>query len=657
LKIRSSFIFDKCIDTGFKKLLIIQMPLLKKIVSTCFPIDVEDHRRSTSSGMSNAFTEISNHLSDLACSIEDACKNIEPDFIQIGKALQTIYGDANDLSEKTLQSVGLIGTDSNEGILAKVKDLVGSSLSEIKDCQEGLSKNLHHVNAIVEQLEKLYDSCSKFLKTVRFLKILGLNIRIESSRSPETLEMFSVVTEEIKEVSEKVSRITQVIQHDTTVERASLTSIHGEISAGLNQLSGLAEDAEKAVKDAVLEVEQIAALSSKALELAVTRSRKISSRVSDIVVEIQFHDSMRQRVEHIANGLFDVKRLCEDQTSIVSEADGKTKKKWGSAHSILRLQAAQLKQITSEVDNVYEKSTTAFEKLMNEVDLLSQSLSTLTSVNIDIQTDKNKYSQGPLEMLQSSLQHLHGIIGRGRNLFERMEKAADNASGTIGNLSDQARQVQQIGSDTHILSLNAILKAIHLGSKGKTLQVLSQEITNLSNQSDAFVSTVGELLESITSLSRELQTRTPSDMEKEQLDKTTECSLDKGIQEITKTYKRIMSASEQVFKQSEALGIAISQTRSGLGFLSELTLTFKQHLRRLQEINQALIQQTGLNLSDVAKESGEIAKRYTMQKEREIHEGYFENKPETGATTTELENNESGGTKEAEDFGNNVELF
>jgi methyl-accepting chemotaxis protein len=657
IEILSSFIFDRFIDSGFKELLIMQMPLLKEIVSICFPIDVGDNRCSPGSVSSNSFSEIPDGLFDIARSLEDACKNIEPDFLQIGEALQTIYGDANDLTEKTLQSVGLIGAESNEGILVKVKDLVSDSLSEIKNCREGLSKNLHHVRAIIEQLEGLYNSCSKFLKTVRFLKVLGLNIRIESSRSPETLDIFSVVIEEIKEVSEKVSGITQIIRYDTKVERASLASVHGEISAGLNQLGGLARDAEKAVKGAARKIEQIAALSSKALEHSVTRSREISSTVSNIVVEIQFHDSMRQRIEHIANALFDVKGLCTEQTSFAAETEDTIRKKWGSVHSILRLQAAQLQQIISEVDQVYEKSTRAFKKLMNEVGQLSQSLSPLVSHNLENRTDKKGYSQGPLEILQSSLQHLQGIIGQGRSLFERMERSADRASGTTDRLSTQARQVQEVGSDTHILSLNAILKAIHLGNKGKTLQVLSQEITSLSDQSDEFVSTVGELLESITFLSRGLQTRTPSDTEKEQLDKISGCSLDNGIQEITEAYKRIMLDSDKVFNRSEALSNAISQTRSCLGFLPELTLTLKEHLQRLQEIDQALIQQTRLDLGDVTEESGEIVERYTMQQEREIHEEFLELKSNAGTKSYEINNIESDGLEEVDNFGDNVELF
>jgi methyl-accepting chemotaxis protein len=634
-----------------------KMPLLKEIVSVCFPIDVGDNRRSTGSGISNSFSEIPNCLSDLARSLEDACKNIEPDFIQIGEALQTIYGDANDLKEKTLQSVGLIGTDSNEGILVKVKDLVKGSLLEIKNCDEGLSKNLKHISAIIEHLEGLYDSCAKFLKTVRFLTVLGLNIRIESSRSEETLDMFSVVTDEIKEVSEKISGITQVIRYDSKAERACLASVHGEISAGLNQLGWLAKDAEKAVKSAVREIEQIAKLSSTALELGIARSREISSSVSDVVVEIQFHDSMSQRIKHIADALCDVKRMFTEQTSTASETNNTTEEKWGSVHSILRLQIAQLKQITSEVDEVYEKSTGAFEKLMSEVDLLSKSLSVLASDNIKNRTDQIKYTQDPLAVLQSSLKHLHGILGQGRSLFERMEKAADRASGTANRLSAQAKQVQEISSDTHILSLNAILKAIHLGHKGKTLQVLAQEMTNLSNQSDMFVSTVGELLGSITTLSQGLQSRASSKTEGEQFKKTAGFSIDSGIQDITDAYERFTAESAQVFKRSEALSNAISQTRTYLDFLPKLAVTLKGHLKQLQEIRQTTISRTEQDLSNFPDEVGEIVERYTMQQEREIHEEFFEMKSDAGTKSYEIKNSESAGSEEVEDLGDNVELF
>ncbi len=67
-------------------------------------------------------------MSVIAAALEVFSINSEPDFMKIGMALQSTYADASNLSQQTLETVGLISVESYEGLLTTVGVLVKESL-------------------------------------------------------------------------------------------------------------------------------------------------------------------------------------------------------------------------------------------------------------------------------------------------------------------------------------------------------------------------------------------------------------------------------------------------------------------------------------------------------------------------------------------------
>ena len=600
-------------------------------------------------------SEIPVQLSAFIESLDTVCKSAEPDFLQLGRKLQSINLDTTALTRQTFETVSRIGGESDESVLVKVRWLTRKSLADFKNCHIQVTDNLSHVNTVIVGLEDLYNVCSALEKIGMSLRVVGLNIAVESSRSAASLNMFKVVFQQIYQLSEKTVRIAESIREDTKTTCASQRIVHSKIYAGLNQLHRLANDAQRAVQDSAREIGQLMKLSLETLEQAGIHTREISQQVGEIVAGIQIHDSMNQRVMHIISALSDVRHLFAEDIH-----EGRDTETAGSAYSIVEIQYAQLRQTISDIDEVHHKSTQAFGRIHSEVARLIHSFSIFGSANAE--------NGSPLEFsrLESDLSHLQQIIDQGAGLADQIQEMTAETSETAIRLADHTKHVREVSFETHLVALNAIVKAAHLGEDGKSLEVLAQEVKILSDQSDTFVSDVAEILDTISDSVRKIRKISPDPLEK--ADKVQEqnfpekgfetgVSADVGIQYISHAYEQFRKESLDAFQQAEALKTEISQTISNLDFLPALSGELKRLLRELEGIGQALSLRTCQETEELLSDTDRIAERYTMRQERDIHKQIIAQTNNLDNNADEAPQDEKKDNGEKEDFDNNVELF
>jgi hypothetical protein len=253
--------------------------------------------RSVRSGSALSIFEMSSHPSALAESLEEVYESLEPRFTQIGRRLQSIHSEAAQLTQQTLKSARLIGSKSGEGILADIGSLTRESLAELQNCRVDVSSSMGRVNAVAEYLGALYGKCSVIEKIAMSLRVVILNIAVESSRSTESTDMFSDFVEDIKKLAEEIMAISEKIRDDCKKERKGQIFIHKEISGGLSKLSDLADAAEEAVQSAVLEIEHLMGLSVKALEDVSVHSKEISCQVEKVCVRARHPASSSRKIK------------------------------------------------------------------------------------------------------------------------------------------------------------------------------------------------------------------------------------------------------------------------------------------------------------------------------------------------------------------------
>lgn len=596
------------------------------------------------SGAQADLSYISDALPLFIRSLETTCKNVEPRFLDLGQKLESAYADATELTRQTLDTVGQIGEEKHETVLLRVGRFAEESLGLFRKSYERVTENLRHINEIIRYMGELCNMCPVIEKIALSLRVVGFSMSVESSRSADSQEMFGVVSRQISHLSENITEVSENMLEDARTAQTEQVSAYGRLTENLRLMGKLSEDARTAVQDSAREIEQLVSRSFEALEQAGLHSHEISVQVGEIVAGIQIHDSMSQRISHIVNALYDLRGLC---TKILSGEE--IAEKTDFAHSIAELQCAQLRQTISEIDAVYGKTLRAFEKIHSEVDLLCRSFPIFGSEG------ENRDATSEFTVLQSALSHLSSLLGQGSGLLDQIRDTAARASETGSVLAIYAEDVGRISFETHLVALNAIVRAAHLGHGGRTFEILAQEVKTLSDQSKLFTGRVTENLRLISCLI--LKTG-------RSCDQSQEFPLNIGLGNISRAHIQFRTESAAASQSSDNLKTLISQIISELDFFPALSRELTRHLNQLENIRTMLKSQEKKMVSQGISETRKLTGRYTMQQERGVHEQVTGQSPDSDNHTGQVPNqkpDQEYADDEPDDndreMGDNVELF
>ena len=563
--------------------------------------------------------EISSRMDAFVESFPSIATKVEPAFIALGEQLQIVQSETTALSQQIRNTVSLIYGKADQGVLEQVKELTRQALEELDRQQNEVTTNIDHIFMVAEHLGGLQKICLVLDRIAIYLRIVGLNIGIESTRSAQAGTMFNVIAPEIQTLSQKIIKISTTISKDAKKVRDIQIQIHSKSTQGLEELSGLAGQAKATVNHAVNNIENLVDLALQALDRASQNSKLISDQIGEIVVGLQFHDNMRQRIETITTN---IKEAISLVTAAQSLHDHTRKEKLTFSHSILALQTNQLKDMVTEVINIHHKIFQAFDELRLEVDNLTDSMMVF---------EGGKAGGDPFEPLKTALKHLHLLITRGHDLAGGIRETAEQAAQTAVRLDDHKIQVEDINFETRLKALNAIINAAHLGESGRPLEVLAHEMKRVADQSNQNVTGVTNILEAITAAVEGMQLQT--------LQGTVQAvsggDLTAGIEAITSAYRLFDQDSFQTSTRTEELKTIITKTHDSLSFFDDLSGILSSKLQELEQISDLL---SPLAVAD-AKMSQDQIDTLLLQ-----------NKNEQSIAVEIKPSNK-------EDFGDNVELF
>lgn len=581
--------------------------------------------------------EIPAKLSEMAHELKTACKESEPEFLHIGQELQTVYGETTKLTRQVRDSANLIGGKEGSGVLFQMRRLAEDSLARLEDHRKNIAEKTGQEKTVQEQLDALSTIFHEVKKTGQLFRIVAVNTGIECARSNESAKLFTEVAADIAELSKKIMTISRDGLDVLEKNRHTEQILYGELSEGLKEITGMSQNVRGIVHNAVREIEELIASTLQLTEQAGEHARQVSQQVGKLVVTVQFHDSMSQRVEHIAEALGDAKTyLIEDETGELP-----------IAISIMKLQMDQLKDIINEIGHVYEGGGHSFEEIIRELHtLLKNLLDSNVSANQDDGREKGIDSFARLHM---SFSELDGLLHRGQALMDPVRLAASRASETVAQVSGLVQDVHTIGFESHLVAINAIINVAHLGSAGSTLEVLAQEIKHSSNQSMSIMKKADTLLDLVTDAANKLRDQNSVT--------ETDVSLADFIPEMIQAYNRFKEESTATHKRADEIKDAVSKAKDNLGFLPRLIARLTRSHDRIEEMIKELTSLVPAGHHLEQAEIDNILKRYTMDKEREIHQAAFsgrtgEVKQETAAEILPESRDQGRGVK-----ADNIELF
>jgi methyl-accepting chemotaxis protein len=265
--------------------------------------------------------------------------------------------------------------------------------------------------------------------------------------------------------------------------------------------------------------------------------------------------------------------------------------------------AAAVNEIAANIQSIKERvvnqsaSVTETNATMEQITLNIDRL----SHNIDNQTDSVSQCSSAIEEMLANIQSVtHTLINNEDNVnklagaSEVGRSGLQEVSSDIQEISRQSEGLleinavmENIASQTNLLSMNAAIEAAHAGEAGKGFAVVADEIRKLAESSGEQSKTISEVLKKI----------------KESIDKiskSTDIVLNR-FEAIDKGVKMVSDQEEHVRNAMEEQGEGSQQILEAIGRLNELTQMVKVGSEEMLEGSRQVITESK-NLEMVTQE-------------------------------------------------------
>ena len=576
---------------------------------------------------------VTDHIDQLDQSLQAVCSKADPLFISVGRELRAISGEAGSLSDAIHGVVGRVQGDSGINFtLSRTGELVQGALTRLTQGHQEIHGKLDKIHELVDQFLNFRKVSDTIEKIAELFRVVRINILIQCSSRSISEDVFNEVSDDITSLVENISDMTRKIQRDLKTVEKDHKSLDSAVSKNLVQVGKMAESAEAIVNQTFGDIERLLASESEMIERADGHSDDVRRLVGEVVVDIQFHDSMSQRIEHIIDAFADIRQL------LTSPGQKDLAGTLGTAYIIFDLQQRQIEQLLSEISSIRASIETSFQTIGVEVQAL-------TSVLLGSRFVASSRTGGGNVFLplKKGLLDLHTLIGQEETIIDEMNLSAARTAGVVNRLFHLMDEIRDMHKQTRLRAFNTIIMANHLGEKGRTIEVLAGEMRSLSDQTS-------DLCDDVTAIQQSMSATIAFFDSSGQTEHAGRGSteLEQGVEDIGDVYQQIEQLVSTVAARSEVLDDRIAEVSVSLSFLDDLKDGLSEVNGQMREVLTELHPWRNSASRD-SQEFAQLIQRYTMEQERMIHLFSHDEKQEDIA----LETSEG----EEDDIGQNVEFF
>lgn len=542
-------------------------------------------------------------LEDIAAAVRSASTLTEGRFLELGKRLESAIAILERLTTIFAQlSAELEGEElgATTGSLNEAAQRVAA----LTGARRGEREALGRLMALTATIDRHLAAIRQSVKTIA---VLATNAKIAAAG-------LGSAGADFVNFSTEIGRSLGSAQANLDAFGGELAGVDkhlGASSAGEAEFDQRHTEALRSIPQRLAAgVTAIAAQRQKAAQAAAavgTRSQHVQQRVGEAVIALQIGDITRQRLEHVdeAIGFLGAVARGEGEWHGLSE-----QQRQRLVVECCALQAAQLADSAEQFEREIRRILAALGDLAADARAI---------LGLGTEAYAGKSKRGIF------LHELEADVSGARELLDGFSAARRNADRTVALVSDAAGKlvshintVRSLEADIRIMGLNTSLKCGRMGDLGRPLSVIAQELRTYANQTAAEAGAIMTAIEQVVAGAAALS---GGERERREGDIAEVGQMLMGaVARLAAAGQTFEAALATLEHDSDTVAGLLDDTSKGITLHEEIGRALRDAMERLRALAAGHVDGTEDAGAAATRLMAMIAARYTMAREREIHE-------------------------------------
>ena len=551
-------------------------------------------------------------------------KELESRYLKSGSVLEPLSEASQNLvnGSTELLSLAVNQTDGNLGV-GGTSELLRTGLSFLEGWQSGVLASFVQVEACRHLFLKLRGGESTLHDAVAPLRHMQTMFRVESARlDTETREIFAGLTEQIAtvgvEVRETFGQQFEMVAENLQVFTRLTESISSQAQAVGRDLQVRKQAIAKALADLATELGKN---SERGAELSAI-GRTVSNATGNIIVALQSHDIVTQRMQHVSSG---ISQACSLLRSVDESVKAKASDSIGKAFYLLSVQRAQLSGVYEQIDTSEKSLGTAVADISSKVS--GGSDSALLKEFKKLTDAANGSMQLSCEMLAEIRTLLELVTGLSREFYEALEPIGTVSTRLTGSL-------ELLSNKMRVIALNAQVQAVQIGA-GTGLEVLAAHIAEISRHISGFAESmaqdIGELAANIQELSTSFRGMTIEGLKELEALRESGAVHEEHLHSLRNTILTKLKSTEVALASLQDFTVALTEQSARRTAALDPIASAVAVLKTSSDDLKLRVQRSGIVQGPELDES-----QYCMASERAAHQETLRSLRTSGADTAEF---------------------
>ncbi|MET0308451.1 MAG: hypothetical protein ABW023_07070 [Sphingomonas sp.] len=539
-------------------------------------------------------------LANVQATLAALASGLDARFVEAGGALAQAYQIVETLV-KSLE--GVTGALDRGAAEAAVQDMrtIADRLTKLPMMQTRRQAALVTIGGSGEALRA---PMAQFHRTLRFLRICGLNIKVAAAGAAEFSGFADTMFEKIDVAEEQMSSFGHEIDG---LSNGITEALEAEKLLAVECTRVIPEVPLRLDRDALALQQHQAGLGELAVKIAQV-ARDIRTKLATALGALQIGDITRQRLEHVVSGLTTLEAAVGDGSERAPEEI-----KLVEDH-VLGLLAAQ--------------AADAVEDFRSQARVLAQSLRAIgpqTNALLALKDEGGAQGEGEsegegdnvLHVLERSIAEVRSVTGRLQEADELSDQLGTATSATAESLGRRIAAVQRVKNDVQQMAWNTDLRCRRMGADGQGLAMIATEIRNFSNHLEMLTNGIAGTFQQLVDAAAEMRAQA-EDAGKVDAGRALTASLDC----VRDGGRRMREGMSGLDRDASAVGDILRQTTENVDCDAEIGDALGAavvHLATAAGEQAPLPDEPPPMLGDIL---GIIHASYTMASEREIHKRF-----------------------------------